>query len=772
MTYNMRKETITLAGEAERLKSVKELLQHLMSQIADKGDPKYLPAKQGIPEAESVSSHAYISDEPVIQKGKNGEPSDKVFAIKPKDDEELVKFWMKSILPVLPDILFRGIGGTYTASLIRRGSSDFDAVPCIQIESPFIPGPQNQASIEEALDEIWRASGKHRNCRLLFTKGHLRKLIEGLDSDTVDDDPDQPRLHFNLNRPCSKPGMGASLGLTCSTRVSATLGGYILIDGVKYILTSDHFVENSRDTTINSGVVLENQDKEETLVSPSLADLANMVQSLEQTEREYRASMRSEWLERFDNPDIQPRELELHLESTQRVVNGLKDIRQLLAQVKKPCKHFTLGKVFRRSKEPRKALDAQALGPDHANRIRNMDWAICQVNDERAGENRHKYQSNDDAAQDHYIHESNRVDGQGDFCDETCDIDPAAQIYYLGRKSGHREGTVNGAPIQTCINYIVSCEWSILGPPGQPIQKRSVEGDSGAWVIRKYDNKLMGQVNAYSSGQIIFTPIKDIFADIHDQCGVVVSLPSIQRTSGVATNSIPADQLCSIESEPVIQSYRVPTEPSMMPSKPLLRVHTQVSTSATLSTVSTETLGKNEDDNDQGFSSRRRGSFSPPPSLTASPSSSVLSSPITPPSSSAANMLVEQPVNREFWTNTLKEQPVSREVWTKLSEPRVNFNEEIEDQEQQKKGEPKTVVNAGFRKPSDKIFGTPVLPSVQETKSGRRSFSWPVPSFEKFTRAPGQFQYSLSARNRAYIDSILLRSRPGKPLVRTFPFDR
>ena len=765
----MRKETITLAGKAERIKSVKELLQHIMSKIAYKGGLKYLLAKQGIPEAESVSSHAYISDEPVIQKGKNGEPSDKVFAIKPKDDEELVKFWMNSILPVLPEILFRGLGGTYTASLVRRGSSDFDAIPCIQIESPFIPRPQNRASIEEALDEIWRASGKRRNCRLLFTKGYLRKLIEGLYSDTVDDDPDQPRLHFNLNRPCSKPGMGASLGLTCSTRVSGTLGGYILIDGAKYILTSDHFVKNSRDTTINSGVVLENQDEEERLVSPSLADLANMIQSLEQTEREYRASMRSEGLERYDKPDIQPREL--HLESTQRVVNGLADIRHLLAQVNKPCRDFTLGEVFRRSNAPRRALDAQALGPDHANRLRNMDWAICRVNDERAGENRHKYQSNDDAAQDHYIHENNRVGRQGKSCDETCDIDPAAQIYYVGRKSGHREGIVNGAPIQTCIEYVVSCEWSILGPPGQPIQKPSVEGDSGAWVIRKYDNKLMGQVNAYSSGQIIFTPIKDIFADIHDQCGVVVSLPSIQRTPAVATNSIPADQLCSIESEPVVKPYRWLTEPSMMPSKRLLRVHTQVSTSATLSTVSTEILGENEVDNDQGFSDRRRGSFSPPPSLTASPSSSVPSSPLTPPSSSAAKMLVEQLDNREFWTNTLKGQPVSREVWTKLSEPRVGIIVEIEDQEQQKTGEPKTVVNAGFRKPSDKIFGNTVLPSVQETKSGRRSFSWPVPSFGKFTK-PWHFRYPLITRKRAYIDSILLRSRPGKPLVRTFPFDR
>ena len=725
----MQEETIKLAGDAETIERAKAFLQHIMSGISEKAGSKYL--LQWSPEAESISSpRAYICDAPKIQGGDNGEPPVKVFAIKPKDDGELVRIWMNSILPALPDILSQGVGGTYAASLVRRGSSDLTANPCIQIESPYIPGPENRASIEEALNKICHANGQRRGIQVLFTKGRLQKLFQGPDSDTGGEDSDQQFLHFNLNRPCTKPGMGASLGLMCSTKVSATLGGYILVDGLKYILTSDHFVERSRDTTINGGVVMENQN---TLVSPSLADLAQMAECLEQTERDFKAKTKSQWQKYLGDRDIQPSELDTVL-FPERVADVIKfkHIRELLNQVKKPHEDFTLGKVFRRSKEPRRALDAQALGPDFADRanlanlMRSMDWAMCQVN-HRAGENRPKYRSNDDAKAASYIHESTRADEPVEICHEICDIDPAAQVYYVGQKSGHREGTVNGVPALICINTVKSHEWFILGSKGQLIQRQSVEGDSGAWVIRKYDNQLMGQVNAYSSGQIFFTTIKDIFADIQDQFDVMVSLPAIQRTSRAAAIPMPVDSLCSVKTELEVRSYKWLIERTLVG----LRINTEVTTSATSSSTPAKFPREIEDDIDHGIPNPRSGSFSSLPSLTTSSASPVLTSPMTPPSFRIAT--------------TLEKRLDSKEASTEFNGPRISLIEDIEDQKPPKTNELKLTGNTDFANAEDRfekaVIGkseVPFLFSLQGTKLFGRSFTWPVSKPKKLTGARRQ----------------------------------
>lgn len=693
VTYNVREETIKLAGDANIIEWTKTLLKGALSDISEKGGSKFLPTWS--PEAEGVSSpRAYICDAPRIQAGDNGELPVKVFAIKPKDDGELVKIWMNSILPALPGILSRGLGGTYTASIVRRGSSDFEAVPWIQIESPYIPGPENRASIKEALNKICHANGQPRGIRVLFTKGRLQKLAQVPDSDTVGEDPDQQRLHFNLNRPCTKPGMGASLGLMCSNKVSATLGGYILLNGVKYILTSDHFVERSRDPTINNGGVLENQN---TLVSPSLADVAQMAECLEQTERDFGAAKKFQWQERLGDRDIQPSELDamLYPESEEDVRN-LKQIRELLGEVKKPCESFTLGKVFRRSKEPRKALDAQSLGSDFANAMRNMDWAICEVNHDRAGENRHKYRSNDDAKADNYIHESTRANGSGEICHETCDIDPGVQVYYVGQKSGHREGRVNGAPTQISFNGVQSLEWFILDSKGQPIQQQSVEGDSGAWVIRKYDNKLMGQVFAYNNGQLLFTTIKDIFADIRDQFGVEVSLPATQRTSGAAAIPMPADPLCSVKNEQVVKSYGWLIERTLLASGLI----------------------------DHGVSNPRRGSFSSLSSSTTTLASPVLTSPMTAPSFRTAN--------------TSEKRLDSKGAWTEFNGRSFGFVEDIEDQERPKTNEPKPTGDTDFAFAEDRFEKAAIENSTcllcfpsKERNCLIPSSKWPVSKLKK-----------------------------------------
>ena len=61
-------------------------------------------------------------------------------------------------------------------------------------------------------------------------------------------------------------------------------------------------------------------------------------------------------------------------------------------------------------------------------------------------------------------------------------------------------------------------------------------------MIRKHGNRLMGQVLAHSAGQVLFTPIDALFADLKERCGLDVSLPPAPQDpdqSPVAPSAVP-----------------------------------------------------------------------------------------------------------------------------------------------------------------------------------------------------------------------------------------
>ena len=60
---------------------------------------------------------------------------------------------------------------------------------------------------------------------------------------------------------------------------------------------------------------------------------------------------------------------------------------------------------------------------------------------------------------------------------------------------------MNGAPTGVSIGGQIWHEWSILAVDGILIPLEFVQGDSGAWVLRNGDNKLMGQINEYFYGR-------------------------------------------------------------------------------------------------------------------------------------------------------------------------------------------------------------------------------------------------------------------------------
>ena len=533
-------------------------LQLLLDEFSKEWGKKYLMASPVGTEAELSTSRVHKFNSSSTQENDMLERT-KVFPIRPKDDWRLVQIWFEHVLPVLSKILSPSLGGNYSASLVRRGFVGIRAEPCIQIESPRLPSSKARQIIKDFLNDIY----KKNNCRWIsirFLKGSVRKLNgEKLeDHDDAEESAESQRYRFNLVRPYSRIVMGSSLGLKCSKKVLATLGGFVDIGGDKYMLTSEHFVTHSQEPA-NIDIVDTDDEDLKVLTSPSRYDLNRMKNDLKQTLRDRNSEISLLIRQHFGDreipvDDVSDESLPLELrelgEKRREVIN-------LLRQVQKPAHEYAIGSVFIRSTEPRTAAvpisvaDQSRLKNKQLKALYHMDWSLCKLDATKAQvlENRHKYRSDQEAMADDYIEEKNRAkelgDG-GDICHETCEVALGVSVYYVGQGSKHRSGTVT-VPIFVSRDSSETIDWGIQSSDGQHLPYDDVAGDSGAWVIRQDGNKVMGQIHSYSSGQVLFTPIDIIFADIAKECGVKVDLPP--RPPGSAQLAT-ADPLIPLSAKP------------------------------------------------------------------------------------------------------------------------------------------------------------------------------------------------------------------------------
>lgn len=564
ITYNPEKEVLTLTAYSEmKVKKAMADLGHLIDKFSTREGRKNLMTSQ------SSTSCALLLDSPSARQITNPGTA-RVFPIKPKEKPRLVQIWFKSILPALPNILSERLNGRYSVSLVRRGQSDFTAEPCIQIESPCLPGQKAQAVIKDLVNKVWEKDGQE-SVPMRFIEGSIKKLgeVEGADDDDGAQSAYLHRLDLNFNRPYSKPGMGASLGLLCSDKVSATLGGYVLIGGEKYMLTVEHLVGKARQAA-------DTDDDYVTITSPSREILKKIKNNLVQTEKDIDSQIKSLgsrfYGDRnipdndFSDPNNQSPELN-DLMSQREVVFSL------LNQVMRSRSEYAVGTVKSLSIEPRDGVISSSLANDLGlpnNELimkHKMDWALIRTNSHTAhnGENRHKYRSNEDAIQDDlYVDEDGHTNQPREVVYETCSPRSAETVYYVGQRSKHRSGRVS-APILD--GHSRTYAWGILGLDGHGIPEEDVKGDSGAWVIRKEDNKLMGQVHSHAQGQVLFTPIDMIFAELKEICESDVSLPPRPPGSDNIPSTSTTRQLCSPQQTPPARPYQFNNSPgTLIPS--------------------------------------------------------------------------------------------------------------------------------------------------------------------------------------------------------------
>lgn len=448
----------------------------------------------------------------LAKQGRDIDRSTKIFALDGKQDSATITTWIEFLLPELPAILDPSIGQDYSASLVRQGVSEIRARPRIRIQSPYIPGSASRKNIKQAINDICLSN--MRACiPAFFCRGYLKLLASpgGIseesseESSSIDDEEEgehDPTFHYK--KYWENPGMGASIGLRCSSRVSATLGGYLLVDENKLLLTVNHFIEHSHRETFPSSM------KSVTLTSPSLSDVNEIRSKLGFTSRTL--------LDECKRLTINLGGTEIPLTGepppeTERIKRGLEVVEKSQSDLERPVEDFILGDLVGHCQLPdiELPIDAESSSSGSANKCR-MDWAMFSVETRRMGENRHRFQPWSGFEFDETISD---VD-TGNFCNDTCDIskvEPNTSAYYIGQRSGPRKGCINAVPMLLKDKGIITHEYTLICQEGIPISE-CCEGDSGAWILTETGNKFIGLLWGWNDGQLVFTPSKPLFADI------------------------------------------------------------------------------------------------------------------------------------------------------------------------------------------------------------------------------------------------------------------
>ncbi|MCJ1424700.1 hypothetical protein MMC29_002588 [Sticta canariensis] len=514
VSYNPRTKTMNLRGDITLLESAKDQLQAVMLEVSRECGLQYLQRKhKELQRKTNVDTlHDTSANQPY-----DGDRSANIFALRVKQDSMFITTWIDFLLPRLPTILDPAIGHDYGVSLVRQGASEAEARPHIRIQSPRKLRSATRKNIKQAIDEICESN--MRDCILVFfCKGYLRLLANATSLQSVEncslvsDEEEDDDPGFQTKRYWQTPGMGASIGMRCTNVVSATSGGYVLVDGRKFLLTVEHFIGKSYKENI--AILPENWNLF-TLTSPALCDVEEMRMRLDATFRDLNA--KSELLSK-EPGDGEISLNDLHLSGIEEILHDMDVIENYQSELSRPEQDFILGELAGRCRPTATlSIDAESSSspPESAMSCR-MDWAMFNVENRRIGENRHRFQAGSDSELAETTGDNSpNWAGDGDFCSDTCELEPNAKVHYVGSTSGRREGQINAVPMLLSIRGLRTTEWALISPE-QISRSEGCEGDSGAWVLRDVDNKLVGLLWGWFDGQLLFSPIDKVFADIQN----------------------------------------------------------------------------------------------------------------------------------------------------------------------------------------------------------------------------------------------------------------
>jgi hypothetical protein len=303
------------------------------------------------------------------------------------------------------------------------------------------------------------------------------------------------------------PSIGASVGIGKRTDSTATLGGYIMVDGLLCIMTVDHLVPNelADDPLISithpseQESVGQSQWNDVWSYLPILKECCSYCFAIWKLHNGLHNMYKS--VEPFDSSSACPTAI---------------TFRSLKEEFFKKWPSLPLGRISHRSKtRSRPSLEGRG------NVQVEMDWSIVTLE-----------------SWPHALDEHAQEISQGLHL---CSISPGTLVKAIGRTSGEQVGQINTARCLINHGTRFTQEWTIVKDPQSSLSDWisggiGVDGDSGAWVTDRTSNALYGIVwgrdRVTSNPITLFSPILDVIADIKEVAGTqAVCLPREKRPS-------------------------------------------------------------------------------------------------------------------------------------------------------------------------------------------------------------------------------------------------
>lgn len=490
-----------------------------------------------------------------------------VFILREDLDKDLINAWHTTVLPALDDMISSASDPSIVVSLQREGLNEVESHAVIRVRSSIKRSAFEKDRLKHDLLSVLPEKLRS-DCTVEFSKGSIQR--SGGDTKTMETGEHHPPICEPRNRRwVHKPTMGASIGRWGSEDHTATLGGYVVIDGITYILTVHHLFEDEKKVQASeNGGLRRGQYRITQPSQQELRDIDVEVLSLRNKIGRFEAGQETllQWMSQIRA-----------LERLQDMIPREKDL-------------LSFGEVvassgYRSRVSRARTANQSSLGTGWP---MEMDWAICSVIEDRIGDNELDVQlrCNESGASAFQLARGGTSQNPSDkknIYTKTCEVFGGIAVHSLGRTSHYQTGLVS--PCQAWIRqgnavggFRSSFEWTIVRPAAKSIKEwneggMGVDGDSGSWIVREHSNELMGMLwGRYQDDDIedpitFFTPIHDVFDDIIDTLGPKrIGLPQEQNPS---TSALRAGSLNSAASRvPLITDSLAPSTKRRYPPSP------------------------------------------------------------------------------------------------------------------------------------------------------------------------------------------------------------
>ena len=438
-----------------------------------------------------------------------------LFAPRSVGDAALLDHWHKIVLPTLassPD-KYEGLKSMH---LFRRGIREEHSFPTILAT---VEGKDVEDGLREKILALFQEPIRS-SLQISFEHSSLRRTVENL-----------PPICNARNTSFQKyPRGGASIGIKDRVDSTATLGGFLMVDGRAHILTVDHLLPD--DTSNEGPICITHPSAQEGYKSPQwmrvdkcfpkLALCCSPCCELYEDHRRDGAFYKPLSLYRSGKLCRNTREFKLSKYEFWNVY---------------PCQ--ALGIVsFRSQARSRLSLE------NSERHMVEMDWALVTI----------------DAWLDPLEPHIQKISEGLHFSS----IIPGASVQSTGRTSGHQTGQINTALSIARHGTRFTQEWSVLKDPECDLKDWieggiGVDGDSGAWIIDTHTGALYGMAwarDGISEPICLFSPIHEIVADIKERTGAkTVCLPGHGETP-LALDKGEKGEDCTVELSPVVPHHR------------------------------------------------------------------------------------------------------------------------------------------------------------------------------------------------------------------------